>query len=185
MGARPTLRSQIQEFYFRVYLPGTGEKNRIEFEAHITALSDSSNPSWNSDYDMGRADPVVNYGSMSRNIGISFIVVAISDVEHRHNYEHMRELGTLTYPIYKSGSGYNAPHVMYKVGDLLQGIGVITSLDFNWTPESPWLEDDRNKKRPLLTEVSMNIQVLTDRDGNRPTYNKGKYNYFGTSGDIV
>tara|TARA_R110000822_G_scaffold128195_16_gene263932 strand:- start:3938 stop:4498 length:561 start_codon:yes stop_codon:yes gene_type:complete len=180
---RSKKRSQVEEFYFQSLIPGKSlgaESVKLDFEAHIVGLTDTSTPSWNADYDMGRADPVVFYGSFSRSVTVSFMVVAVNKEEHRLNYESLRKLGTFTYPIHQGGSGYNAPHVMYKIGDLLHGIGVITSLDYTWNTEIPWIADDKDKRRPLITEVGMGIQVLTDGYGKRPDYNKAGYNYFGT-----
>lgn len=175
MSARP--RGGLNDFYFQAYIPGSGAGDpKIDFEAHIVALNDSSSPSWNEEFDMGRADPTMFYASMNRNITISFMVVAVSKEEHKINYTKLSELGTLTYPIYQAGQGYNAPHTFYKIGDHLSGIGVITNLDYTWSPDHPWAGE---QLRPVITEVGMSIRVLTDSGGNRPIFDGGKYKYFG------
>lgn len=184
MSARPRGGLKPDQFFFQGYKPGTGKMTNLKiiFEAHIVGLTDTSNPSWNENFDMGRADPTMTYGSMHRSINVSYIVVAVNSIdadEHEANYNKLSQLGTLTYPIYKSRLGYNAPHVFFQIGDLLSGIGVLSSLDYNWTPDTPWIEDKQQKLRPLFTEVNMGINVLTDAKGNRPEFGDGDYKYFG------
>ena len=164
-------------FYFKPALPGEGLKDKIVFEAHIVGLVDSSSPGWNEDFEMGRADPVMTYRNMSRSISLSFLVAAVTKAEHQENYLKLRNLATLTYPIYERGKGYNAPHVFYGIGYHLRGYGIISSIDFNWDTQLPWVGS--GTPRPLVTEVNMNIKVLGDDSGNRPEYQGGDHNYFG------
>jgi hypothetical protein len=163
-------------FYFRPALPGKGLQPKISFDAHITGLTDSSSPGWGESYDMGRPDPVMTYGNMSRNINISFIVTSVSKEEQTINYLKLRNLANLTYPIYEQGKGYNAPHVYYGVGFHLKGYGILTSIDFTWDGQQPWTG---TPPRPLFTDVTLNIRVLGDDAGQRPEYLNGDYNYFG------
>ncbi len=177
-------RSQITEFYFKAVLPGealdiTSTKHKLVFDAHIIGLTDSSSPSWNADYDMGRADPVMLYGSFARSLTISYLVVALTKDEYKENWKNLRILGTFTYPIYEPRYGYNAPHIFYKVGGHMGGIGVIQSLDYNWPQDYPWIGTPNDPPRPLITEVTIGIKVLTDEKGNRPIFDDGKYSYFG------
>ena len=167
-------RGGFQHFYFRPAIPGSGLTGKISFPAHITSLSDSSSPGWSENQDMGRADPKVFYASFSRNVSISFIVVSIDSNEHTENFDKLRKLGLLTYPIYSGGNGYNAPHVFFRVANLLQGYGYVTSFDMDWDADQRWIDD-----KPVTTNVSINIKVLGDGNGKRPEYNGGNYNYFG------
>jgi hypothetical protein len=73
----------------------------------------------------------------------------------------------MTYPIYRSGLGYNAPHVYFQIGGLYKGIGIITSLNYNWNNEVVWIEN-----RPIYTDVSLGLRILTDGEGNRPSITK-------------
>ena len=174
MANRPRGGFNGDSFYIRPAVPGEGLKEKIIFEAHITSLRDSSSPSWGTFHDMGRADPIVAYSSVNRTVGLSFIMYATSDDEHKSNYEILEQLGNLTYPIVKRNAGYNAPHIFFKIGKVLAGYGILTSVDYDWAGENPWLDD-----KPLLTDVSIGIMILGDKLGNRPRYNNGKYKYFG------
>lgn len=183
--ARPRNDFPKELFYFWRHDPGKGALSegrdsanrsigwKLEFEAHIMSLSDSSNPSYSENFDMGRADPKVFYSSVNRQISLSFFLVGMNKDEHTHNHEVLlARLGRMTYPIYQSGNGYNSPHVLFQIGKLVKGYGVITSLTYDWKPEYPWVE-----QRPLYTDVSMTIKVLANSTGERPN---AKKHYFIT-----
>jgi len=177
--ARPTLRSQISSFFFKSYLPGKGLTGTISFQAHIVDFSLSSSPTWNEEFDMGRADPVMMYSSFNKNLSVSFLVVSLYQDDADDNYLQLGRLGMLTYPIHKPNAGYNAPHAMFNIGEFIGGIGIITSLDYHWTGDMPWLG---NPPRPLITEVSLGMKILTDPEGNRPKYkgdSAGAITYMG------
>lgn len=166
--ARPRSDFPKEQFYFWRYDPGVGALNKqdwkLEFEAHITSLNDSSNPSYNEFFDMGRADPKVFYSGANRQVNVSFFVVGMNETEHKNNHDFLlARLGRMTYPIYKGGYGYNSPHVYFQVGALIKSYGVITSLTYDWKPEYPWKD-----RRPLYTDVSMTIKILANSLGDRP-----------------
>jgi len=165
--ARPRSSFKKEDFFFWRYDPGTGKLPqldwKLEFEAHITTLSDTSSPSYSENFDMGRADPKVMYTGASRNFNISFFLVGLDKEEHKNNYIILDKLGKMTYPIYQLGNGYNSPHVRFQVGRLMSGYGVITSLTYDWKPESPWVDN-----RPLYTDISMTIKILANSTGYRP-----------------
>lgn len=165
---RPRNQFPKENFYFWRYDPGKGQLDekewKLKFEAHITSLNDSSNPSYSENFDMGRADPKVFYQSANRQINLGFFVVALNEEEHRNNHEFLlARLGRLTYPIYQNGQGYNSPHIYFQIGNLHKGYGIITSLTYDWKPEYPWVD-----MRPLYTDVNLTIKVLANSIGIRP-----------------
>lgn len=175
-------RSGIASFYFSAYLPGKGYSGlRVNFDAHIIGVTDTSSPSWHEEFDMGRADPVMMYRSFSRSVQIGFIVVSLNPQEHKDNYESLSRLGTMTYPVHEFGSGFNGVHVLFGIGTLLTGFGVITAFDANWTGETPWVGDPSKGEipKPLLTDASINLKILSDSQGNRPAFQGGNYKYWG------
>lgn len=169
-------RGGLKHFYFKPAIPGRGvvDTDKISFYAHISSIGDGSSPSWDEAFDMGRPDPKVFYKSYSRSINVSFIVVSTTKQEQDINYDNMRRLSLLTYPIFVGGSGYTAPHMQYRIGELFEGYGIMSSVNYTWNADGVWVDD-----RPILTEVSIDIKVLGDGQGNRPAYKDGKYNYFG------
>lgn len=174
----------ISTFKFIPVIPGGGKRNEavIEFVGYIDSITTNSNPSWDQFFDMGRADPKVMYKSYSRSLQVSFYVVSEEEVQHKppktggelSNFNKLQRLGDLTLPIMKGGLGYNAPHIVFEIGKIISGYGYITSLDYTWDNATPWIDE-----RPVVTSVSIGIQILTDADGNRPKYDDGKYSFFG------
>lgn len=170
---RPNIDFKRDLFYFRPIQPGQSsvgidaetDSKRITFEAHIDNISDTSSPSWNETFDMGRADGKQFYSSFSRNVTISFHVISLDEKEHRDNKDSLSKLGLVTYPIYKSSLGYNGYHVLFRVGNLLAGYGIITNLDYSWNNEIPWINSE-----PIYTAVNISIKLLADRYGKRPKH---------------
>ncbi len=171
--SRPRSELKKENFYFWRHDPGTGPLSesewKLQFEAHISSITDNSSPTWNEYYDMGRADPKVMYGNFQRSYDISFFVIAVNEQEHRSNYDNLAKLGRCTYPIYQSGNGYNAPHILFQIGNLVKGYGVITNLNYQWTTDFPWIDN-----RPLYTEINLGIKLLADPVGQRPNV-KSRY----------
>lgn len=147
--------------------PGNSQQTgwKLEFEAHIVSLSDSFSPSWSDNFDMGRADPKVFYTNTGRTINCQFFVVAMNEKEHTDNTDNLEKLALCTQPLYKSGYGYNAPHIMFGIGLLHGGYGVITNLDYTWNmTDHPWIDNS-----PVITDVSISIKWLADINGQRPS----------------
>lgn len=140
-----------------------GSEDDYSFEGHIISLNDTSTPSWSSYADAGRPDPKVMYSQFARSVSIDFLVISVNKEEQDEFYKKMARLGKMTYPIIKPGRGYNAPHIWYKIDELISGIGVITNLNYTWNNESPWIDG-----KPIYTEVSIGIMVLGDTYGYRP-----------------
>lgn len=163
------------QFFFWRHDPGKGPLSanewKLEFEAHLTGLSESSSPSWSENFDMGRADPKMFYSSYQRTLNLSFMVIALNEEEHIENMDKLEKLAKFTMPIYQSGNGYNAPHVFYQVGSLLGGYGVIMNYDPNYNPvDHPWISN-----RPVYIEINMSIKVLADVNGARPNADKSRW----------
>lgn len=161
-------------FFFWRHDPGKGPLSentwKLKFDAHISQLNESSNPNWAENFDMGRADPKMFYTSTSRTVNINFFLIAMNEDEQKENKRILGNLGLCTYPIYKSGNGYNGPHIQFQIGNHLAGYGIITNLDHNWSPDHPWI-----KQQPIYTEVNLSIKILADIDGNRPNADKSKW----------
>lgn len=170
--ARPRTDFPKEQFYFWRHDPGKGALNeqdwKLKFEAHIVSINDSSNPSYNEFFDMGRADPKVFYSGVNRQVNLSFFLVALNKEEHRNNHDFLlARLGRMTYPIYQSGNGYSSPHVLVNIGQLFKGYGVITSLTYDWKNDVPWVEN-----RPLYTDINLTFKVLANSQGDRPDAGK-------------
>jgi hypothetical protein len=165
---RPRTDFPKELFYIHRHDPGRGalseQEWKLEFEAHIVSVNDTSSPSYSEFFDMGRADPKVFYAGANRQLQISFFLVGFNEEEHKNNHDFLlARLGRMTYPIYQPGLGYNSPHCLIQIGKLFKGYGVITNLTYDWKGENQWIEN-----RPLYTDVNMTIKILANSVGYRP-----------------
>ena len=101
---------------------------------------------------------------------MNFLVLSYTSDEHKKNFDKLHYLAMIAYPVKKQSQGFNAPHIYYEVGNLLSGIGIISSLDYSWDDNTPWIEE-----KPIITSVSLNIRVLGDREFYRPDADKSKH----------
>jgi hypothetical protein len=153
---------------FIPYSPGA--ESAIEFEAHIGTVTTSSSPSWSSAQDMGRADAKQMYSSISHTVGISFKVISTNSDESSSNRAKLVKLGLCTYPTYSETLGFNGKHIFFKIGDLISGFGIITNLGYTWNDDVPWID-----RRPIITDVSLDITLLADSVGQRPNAESSKF----------
>lgn len=180
---RNSVDDDLMQIEFTPVVPGKGIGDPIKFIGYIDNLTTNSSPAWDAQMDMGRPDPKVLYSGYNKTIQLGFKTISEDATQHKDqetqdsNYYKLRKLGELTYPIIEMGKGFNGPHVVCRIAKVLSCYGYITSLDYSWDNESPWVDG-----RPVVTQVSIGIQVLTDVNGLRPEYKTGKDNphrYFG------
>lgn len=127
----------------------------IQFRAFLDSISDSFSPTWNAEFDQGRADARILYGSFSRSIGISFRIAAFSKQQINTIYYKMDELAKLTMPDYGTET-FSGMFTKLTVGDLYGEVPVyIDSLTYDWDSESPW-ELKSGQRVPFYVSVSVN-----------------------------
>lgn len=119
-----------EPFYFKPIIPGTGDGEKITFMSTITSFNPSFSGDWESSKDMGRADNKYLYSSISREVGVSFMLVAVGgESTTTFNKELLNSLIRLTYPTYQNGDGYNGIYTRMVIGNLFNEIGILTSVD--------------------------------------------------------
>lgn len=150
------------DFAFVPLVPKGAKEPKIKFHAFIDSISDSFSPQWGEYMDMGRADPKFMFNQFTRNISIDFKIIALQRGDHEKNLDDMNILSAITYPVYKSGVGFNGVYVKFYIGKFIQEIGLISSLTFTIDNESPWIDDI-----PIYINCSMDIRVIGDK---KPKY---------------
>lgn len=164
------LRDNPPEYlYFRAFLkPG---------------LVETFAPDWQLDSYYGRVDNVPTYKGTTRNISLSFDVVAWSPKDLKVMYKKMKKLQSMVYPLYDThGFMQSAPIVRMRIGDLFatsnnQGIpGYITSLDLSFDDGIWNIQTDQ--KVPRVITVSLGFTVL--HDGNPGIYQYSEAQLFST-----
>lgn len=145
------LRAGIDEFlYFRAFLKG--------------AVSETFTPEWQSERFYGRVDMVPIYTGTTRNISLSFDVVAWSPEDLPLMYKKLHKLQSMVYPAYDTkGFMQAAPLVRMRVGDLIvaqakKGVpGYITSLDFSYDDGIWNMKTDFKVPRKVTVTLGFNV----------------------------
>ena len=76
----------------------------VSFKAFIVEFSDQYGTTWNEEEVYGRMDSVQTFKSTTRNITVSFDVVAASESEAKYNLAKVSELASMHYPVYNEKS---------------------------------------------------------------------------------
>lgn len=157
-------RPNLVTLYFWPLVPGQGQGPMISFPGYIDSFSDSYQPQWDGQKDIGRADAKYLYGQFQRSVNLTFKVVILNAAEKDLWLSSLNSLIACTYPVYKMGLGYNGVFVKFKIAQLLQSSGIIESLDYSVDVNIPWIEGV-----PTIYNVSMNINVIEDE---KPRYRR-------------
>ncbi len=167
-------------------------KTFIHFRAFLDSMSDSYNSKWDGFNYLGRGEQFYTYGGFTRQMSLSWTVVAQSKQELIPMYKKLNYLASSLAPDYSPGTVNR-----YMRGNLVQLTvggyvyeqpGFITSLTYDVPTESPWEigintngDDDSTVKElphiikvtgfsftpiqnflPQLQDLSFNGQSLTD-----------------------
>ena len=128
----------LAKLYFEIITPD-GSKF-MHFRAFIDSIDDSYNANWEGHKYVGRAEDFYTYGGFSRDINISFKIVAATRSELKPLYRKMVYLASSTAPTYGSVGGFmRGTLARLTVGSYFDQIpGVITSVKYSLIDELPW-----------------------------------------------
>jgi hypothetical protein len=111
----------------------------MNFRAYIDSFSDSYSSDWKAQSYMGRGEKFYKYEGFSRDISLSFTVVAQSQGEMNGMYQKLNYLASSLAPYYTK-QGYMAGNlVKLTVGDYIyEQVGFISSITYDIPEESSW-----------------------------------------------
>jgi hypothetical protein len=111
----------------------------MNFRAYIDSFSDSYSSNWKDQSYMGRGEKFYKYEGFSRDISLSFTVVAQSQGEMNGMYQKLNYLASSLAPYY-TGQGYMAGNlVKLTVGNYIyEQVGFISSITYDIPEESSW-----------------------------------------------
>jgi hypothetical protein len=111
----------------------------MNFRAYIDSFSDSYSSDWKAQSYMGRGEKFYKYEGFSRDISLSFTVVAQSQGEMNGMYQKLNYLASSLAPYYTK-QGYMAGNlVKLTVGDYIyEQVGFISSITYDVPEESSW-----------------------------------------------
>jgi hypothetical protein len=111
----------------------------MNFRAYIDSFSDSYSSDWKAQSYMGRGEKFYKYEGFSRDISLSFTVVAQSQGEMNGMYQKLNYLASSLAPYYTK-QGYMAGNlVKLTVGNYIyEQVGFISSITYDIPEESSW-----------------------------------------------
>ena len=126
----------------------------LNFRAYIDSLSDSYSADWKSQTYMGRGEKFYKYNSFERDISLAFTVVADNKANLNIMYKQLNRLAASLAPTY-TGQGYMAGNLhSLTIGNYVyEQPGILTSLTYDITEESPW-EIDKDNQLPFYIKVT-------------------------------
>ena len=125
------------KLYFEIITPDG--QMFLHFRAFIDNVDDSYAADWQGQKYVGRAEDFYTYAGFSRDINISFKVVAATRSELKPLYKKMIYLASSTAPTYGGEGFMRGTIARMTVGSYFDQIpGVITSVKYNLIEELPW-----------------------------------------------
>ena len=97
------IEHNLETEYMPFYFHDLRTNEIISFHAFMTDLQDSFSAEYNSTGGYGRADDILTYSKTSRNISLSFMLVATSQEDHDVMYYNVNKLVSMMYPQYSRG----------------------------------------------------------------------------------
>lgn len=115
------------------------QKSYIHFRAYIDSFSDSYSSDWDSFKYSGRGENLYRYKGFTREINLSWTVVAQSKAEMFPMYSKLNYLASSLTPDYSTTGYMRGNMVQLTIGGYLyEQPGIITSLTYDIPQETPW-----------------------------------------------
>jgi hypothetical protein len=147
------------------------EDDIIVFRATIDSVTDSHSPSWQEQKMVGRADPNYTYTGYSREVSLSFTIIATDRDEMKPIWRKLNALASYTTPEYSTDAAtiaLKAPWLRLTLGDLFYHTPVLintltyTLHDSDTTWETNVEEDSTMMQAPHKISVQMGLHIITD-----------------------
>ena len=166
---------------FEISITHIPSKQKVTFFSWLTGFTDAFTSTWSGTPVYGRMDDLYTFQKTSRNITISFDVVAQDDLEAIQNRERLNKLTQFLYPVYSNpvGGGMSrensqvlqaAPLLKMKFNSFVQNAGDNTELvgflnGFTHQPtieSGPFIVNKQTTKDIIyqVTPVQLNFTVL-------------------------
>ena len=155
----------------------------VEFKAYITDFSDNYDSNWNDENVYGRMDPIMTFQNTSRQVQVSWDVVAANRHEAKSNLRRCSLLIQMLYPVYHKEGFYSTmiapPLLKVKYGNFIQSAetpgGDVTMSGLVCTPNGlsykpnfdAGLVGEGNGSRmyPKVVSLSCVLNILHDHRG--------------------
>ena len=103
------LEATLETSYMPFYFHDLRTNEIVSFHAFLEDTQDNFSADWNAQTPYGRVEPIHTYKGTTRDISLSFYVVATSPQDHHNMWWKINKLVTMVYPQYTAGRQVNLP----------------------------------------------------------------------------
>jgi len=97
------LENELESSYMPFYFHDLRTNEIVSFHAFLESSKDGFNAEWNSVSSYGRVEPIHIYKGTTRDISVSFYVVATNEKDHDNMWWKINKLVTMVYPQFTKG----------------------------------------------------------------------------------
>jgi hypothetical protein len=154
-------------------------RQTVRFRSIIDGISETFSPTWDSSKFIGSPFNYYTYGGVERSVSFNLKVVAGSISELKNNWERLKFLASLVYPVTDDGNDINyiiPPFIKFTLGSMyVAKEGYIESLSYAIDDVAGWeigtTADSKNHKLPKKIDISFGIKFLETKS-NSNSYTK-------------
>ena len=103
------LEKKLNSSYMPFYFHDIRTNEIISFHALLEDMQDNFSADWNAQTPYGRVEPIHTYKGTTRDISLSFYVVATNETDHDNMWWKVNKLVTMLYPQYTLGRSVVTP----------------------------------------------------------------------------
>lgn len=104
-----SLEATLETSYMPFYFHDLRTNEIVSFHAFLEDTQDNFSADWNAQTPYGRVEPIHTYKGTTRDISLSFYVVATSPQDHHNMWFKVNKLVTMVYPQYTAGRQVSTP----------------------------------------------------------------------------
>lgn len=104
-----SLEATLETSYMPFYFHDLRTNEIVSFHAFLEDTQDNFSADWNAQTPYGRVEPIHTYKGTTRDISLSFYVVATSPQDHHNMWWKINKLITMVYPQYTAGRQVSTP----------------------------------------------------------------------------
>lgn len=103
------LEAKLNSSYMPFYFHDLRTNEIVSFHAFLESSKDGFQAEWNSTTSYGRVEPIHTYKGTTRDISVSFFIVATNKQDHSNMWWKINKLVTMVYPQYTEGRKITTP----------------------------------------------------------------------------
>jgi len=103
------LENKLESSYMPFYFHDLRTNEIVSFHAFMEDTQDNFSADWNAQTPYGRVEPIHTYKGTTRDISLSFYVVATNVEDHDNMWFKVNKLVTMVYPQYTAGRQVSTP----------------------------------------------------------------------------